>query len=686
MCRASLGNLGNLYYLSGEFDKATEYFEKGLNSLPADGDTKNWSLESRARVRLSQGEFDECETLLDEIEHSIKCDEDRRLFAHRYAAMARALLLVRQGRLDDALLQIEKVLALTDVTGDRLLGKQALVTKADVFQQMGRYDEFRSVIGALVNENDLETPEVFAQFESTLAAACVAENKLSNAVFHYERALRISRAIANVPVQIDVMATWNRVSHLTSQSESVTDVRDTQDQSYLATGLLQSVWSLLANMPHPEIVARELFDVLKVCGATRRMTLSSRSRDGQSELLDSFQSPESELSDQECSERTFKIGTIGDRTVELAVQANGRTDSMATIIAMSRVLLAIQELQQARAERQERAPLWPPDDDNVTGDGAIVSGRMRDLMTFAKRVARANVSVLITGESGTGKDILARAIHNFSDRAQKPFVPVNCAAVPRELLESHLFGHRRGAFTGADRDHTGFIRAARDGTLFLDEVGELGLDLQPKLLRFLESGEISPLGEPAPLMVNVRIIAATNRNLEDLVRDGRFREDLFYRLNVVPLTIPPLRERRDEIPGMVRHFVQAAAEEFRKGHLTLAEETMERLLLYRWPGNVRQLQNELRRLVALAEPDSTLLPDMIAEDILGTMPMFRALAASPREIAVSLTDKLPLTLQRIESEMIRMALREHRGKVEAAARALGISRKGLYLKRQRLGL
>jgi hydrogenase-4 transcriptional activator len=390
------------------------------------------------------------------------------------------------------------------------------------------------------------------------------------------------------------------------------------------------------------------------------------------------------LHSQQTLERRFQIGRYRGRLIELIITPKNDFEAAATVNSIGLLLASTQELQQARAERQERAPLWPADDPNVTGDGAVVSGRMRELMTFAQRVARANVSVLITGESGTGKEILARAIHTFSDRAQKPFVPVNCAAVPRELLESHLFGHRRGAFTGADRDQAGFIRAARDGTLFLDEVAELGLDLQPKLLRFLESGEIAPLGEPGPLTVNVRILAATNRHLEDLVQDGKFREDLFYRLNVVRLSIPPLRERRDEIPGMVRHFVQRAAEEFRKGHLTVAEETMERLLLYRWPGNVRQLHNELRRMVALAEPNSTLLPDMISDAILGTMPLFRS--AAVRELAVSLTDKLPLALRKIESEMIQIALREHRGKVEAAAKALGISRKGLYLKRQRLGL
>ena len=178
-------------------------------------------------------------------------------------------------------------------------------------------------------------------------------------------------------------------------------------------------------------------------------------------------------------------------------------------------------------------------------------------MALARKVAAVNVSVLITGESGTGKEILARAIHRYSARADKPFVPFNCAAIPREMLESQLFGHRRGAFTGADRDNPGVIRAARDGTLFLDEIGELSLELQPKLLRFLESGEISPLGEPTLQTVDVRIVAATNANLEQLVQQGRFREDLFYRLNVIRLSIPPLRERRDEIPALVHHFVRS---------------------------------------------------------------------------------------------------------------------------------
>src|SRR5439155_16979143 len=179
---------------------------------------------------------------------------------------------------------------------------------------------------------------------------------------------------------------------------------------------------------------------------------------------------------------------------------------------------------------------------------------------------------------------------------------------------------------------------------------------------------------------------ATNKNLEELVREGKFREDLLYRLNVVPLTIRPLRDRRDEIPGLARHFVDAAAAQFKKGNLMIAEETMERLLLYRWPGNVRQLQHEIQRIVALAEPNSTLLPEAISEEIVGTLPLVHPVPPQRREMAVSLNEKLPSTIARIEFEMIKIALRDNRGKVDAAAKALGISRKGLYLKRQRLGL
>jgi len=382
--------------------------------------------------------------------------------------------------------------------------------------------------------------------------------------------------------------------------------------------------------------------------------------------------------------RRLTIGRLGEQLVEVWIAPKTDIESVATLNAVTLLLSTIQEIERGRAEREERMTLWPIDDVPIQNVGqAVINGRMRETMDLARRVATTDAGVLITGESGTGKEILARAIHTFSHRSDKPLVPFNCAAVPREMLESQLFGHRRGAFTGADRDNPGVIRAARGGTIFLDEIGELALELQPKLLRFLESNEICPLGETTPITVDVRVIAATNAHLEQLVKNGRFREDLFYRLNIVPLRIPPLRERRDEIPALVNHFVMRAAADYRKGQVRVAENTLEQLLLFAWPGNIRQLQNELRRMVALAEPDAVLAPRALSPEIAGA----RAEPGAGSTVAATTrAEKLPSTLARIEREMIRTALREHHGKMDAAAKALGISRKGLYLKRQRLGL
>jgi transcriptional regulator with PAS, ATPase and Fis domain len=445
--------------------------------------------------------------------------------------------------------------------------------------------------------------------------------------------------------------------------------------------MFQGLATLMVYAGRPELIARELVALLWATGALLSAKAVARGANNVETTLVCLE----DVDEKQAAQRRLSIGASGAGEVEVVVALKPGTESAAVFNAARFLVESLREVEQARVDREERATLWPIEELPLTGERSVISGHLRELMMLARRIARTNVTVLITGESGTGKEILARAIHDFSDRAPKPFVPFNCTAIPRDLLESQLFGHRRGAFTGADRDQIGLIRTARGGTLFLDEVGELGLDLQPKLLRFLESGEISPLGEPNSLTIDVRIVAATNANLEDAVHAGKFREDLFYRLDVVRLAIRPLRERRDEIPGFVNHFLARAAEEFDKGLLRVADETMERLLLYRWPGNVRQLQNEVRRMAALAERNSTLLPNDISGAILAALPL-RQTPLKSNEIAVSLHDKLLPTLARIESEMIKAALTEHGGKVEAVAKALGISRKGLYLKRQRLGL
>jgi DNA-binding NtrC family response regulator len=314
---------------------------------------------------------------------------------------------------------------------------------------------------------------------------------------------------------------------------------------------------------------------------------------------------------------------------------------------------------------------------------------MSEVVAIARRIASTPLTVLLTGETGTGKEMLARDIHRASDRGDRLFLPFNCTAVPRDMLESQLFGYRKGAFTGADTSFQGVIRSAAGGTIFLDEIADVPLDVQPKLLRFLETHEIHPLGEPQPIKVDVRIVAATNANMERLVAEGRFREDLFYRLNIVRLKLPPLRERREEIPALVHHYLRRFGDEEKKGQLTLADETLEYLLLHPWPGNVRQLANEVHRMVVMAEPDSALTPAQLSPDIRAsrlTIPATAAHASVEPEVRVRLDQPLPLAVEMLEQTMIRSALKRSRGRVEEAAKLLGISRKGLFLKRRRWNL
>jgi DNA-binding NtrC family response regulator len=346
------------------------------------------------------------------------------------------------------------------------------------------------------------------------------------------------------------------------------------------------------------------------------------------------------------------------------------------------------ELERAREEERSRAALWPAPPIEEQAGALFLAEEMQTILATARRVAPTTVPVLITGETGTGKEVVARTIHAYSNRASATFRPFNCSSVPKEMLDSQLFGHRKGSFTGASEHFPGVIRSAAGGTLFLDEIGETTLEVQPKLLRFLESNEVHPIGEVQAVRADVRIIAATNTDLDMLVAQGRFREDLFYRLNIVRLRLPPLRERRVEIPPLAHHYLQKHAQEYGKGTLRLAEETMEYLVLYRWPGNVRQLANEMRRMAALAETDAVLMPEHLSGDIAASRRTVPASQRSldPTEVVVRMDQPLSAAVQHLECAMIQHAMRMTGGRIEETATMLGLSRKGLYLKRVRYGL
>jgi DNA-binding NtrC family response regulator/tetratricopeptide (TPR) repeat protein len=311
------------------------------------------------------------------------------------------------------------------------------------------------------------------------------------------------------------------------------------------------------------------------------------------------------------------------------------------------------------------------------------SAAMGRVVEQIQRLQGNDLTVLITGESGTGKELVARAIHVGSHRSAAMFLPYNCTTTGRDLADSQLFGHRRGAFTGAVSDQPGLIRSAAGGTLFLDEIGDLPLDVQPKLLRFLEQGEIMPVGDARPQRVDVRVLAATNADLEQRVAEGKFREDLYYRLSVIRIHVPPLRDRREEIPHLSTFFVRQAAERLGKPDVHLSSATLDVFSEYWWPGNVRQLKNEIQRAVALSPPGGTVEPEHLSPE-LGT-PRIAAAPALPRRPPTA-PASLASAVEEVERELIRAALDRSRGNISETARALGLTRRGLYLKLRRLGL
>lgn len=319
-------------------------------------------------------------------------------------------------------------------------------------------------------------------------------------------------------------------------------------------------------------------------------------------------------------------------------------------------------------------------DDKAILPGMIFASRaMDDVARVVARIKDSNSTVLITGESGTGKELVAHAIHRLSKRAEKAFIPFNCSAAPPDLIESMLFGHRRGSFTGALRDSEGLVRAAENGTLFLDEIGDLPLTLQPKLLRFLQEGEIHPLGEQSPRKVNVRVIAATHKDLEQLVRERLFREDLYYRIASLTVKVPPLRERPEDVSALISHYLSHFARRNDRAVAGITWDAVRILEAYPWPGNVRELAGEIERLVLYAEENALITPDSISQHIWPA----RFRGSDPKQSP----ERLEELLEEYERRVITETLKRNHCNVARTSEALGLgSRQTLYKKLKRLAI
>ncbi|HEU4407235.1 MAG TPA: sigma 54-interacting transcriptional regulator [Polyangiaceae bacterium] len=358
----------------------------------------------------------------------------------------------------------------------------------------------------------------------------------------------------------------------------------------------------------------------------------------------------------------------------LAVLCASASLAVANVRLIERLRVAEARLQKENSYLKNREAARRGGVKEVIGKSRVMTA----LLAQVDRVADTRVSVLVEGETGTGKELIASAVHYRSKRADKLFVTQNCAALPDNLLESELFGHKKGSFTGATEEKKGLFEIADGGTLFLDEVGEMPLGLQAKLLRVLQEGEVRPIGALHPRHVDVRIVAATNRNLEEEVRAGRFREDLFYRLRVFPVRVPPLRERREDVALLATHFLARYAREMGKPTGNFAQATLEVMAAYDWPGNVRELQNEVQRLVIQVDPGGIVTPDLLSPHVR----KIEGLIARAGVTRGTLKDMS----ESVEKFFILEVLREHGNNKTNAAKSLGITREGLHKKLRQFGI
>jgi DNA-binding NtrC family response regulator/tetratricopeptide (TPR) repeat protein len=666
---AAENNIAHIQLHIGDFVRARGTFRGVLDDTRVTLFTKLSAMGGSARVHLALGELDECEAALRVISEQTAQNEGTANIYHvRWETLTAARLLIRQGRVTAAIDALEFAYHRYKDFGDTPLVAFIHLGIAHAYARADRFSEVPQRLLAASELGITEVTELQAQYYYA-SSQILGELAAPLSLHLRNRAVRLwkDQGIVSIRLEMD-----------DGPADTSQDT-DTRSVSAAGTPIIECVTdslSAFSDLAHrPRLLGDEMILVIEAlaCSPDARLVETREKSDP-----------------PQASDATVVLPLGVDRKRQLTLVCRIPDDPvkailLADVVRLGRSALA---LEKAREEERNRTALWPAPPIEEQAGALFIAEEMKALLATARRIAPTSVPVLITGETGTGKEVLARTIHAYSSRASATFLPFNCSSVPKDMLDSQLFGHRRGAFTGAAEHFPGVIRAAAGGTLFLDEIGETTLDVQPKLLRFLESNEVHPIGETQPVHVDVRVIAATNADLDALVTQGRLREDLFYRLNIVRLHVPPLRERRVEIPSLAHHYLEKHAQEYRKGYLRLAEETMEYLVLYRWPGNVRQLANEMRRMAALAETDAVLMPEHLSAEIAASRrtipPSERAL--DPTEIVVRIDQPMAAAVQHLECAMIQHALRTTGGRMEETAALLGVSRKGLYLKRVRYGL
>ncbi len=665
------GNLAHIHLFSGELEQARTLFERTLREGTFGKLGEIGALDGLARVHLAGGDLESCTSCLQKIDSSKTHYQAYQSMYHvRWAGLTKARLLFRQSRFDEAAHLLSRLGEDAANVRDKPFNLALNLTAALVHTKLDGAETTASETFQALQHGALKVPELQPQTYH-VAAAVVARSDRGLGSTLQQRADRLwdSQGVVSMRVELD----GSGIS-IDAARQKLEAARKTPASPPRSLETITNAIAAVMDLAHsPRLFGVELLAIIRALAcASESQVVEVRG-----------EAPESDA-----NQAALILGNVGGKTLVLVCTIPSEPIRAVLLSDVLRLASASLALEAARREERNRGALWPASPAEEQAGALFIAEEMQGLLAMVRRIASTNVPVLITGETGTGKEVLARTIHGYSDRSAKAFLPFNCSATPRDMLDAQLFGHRKGAFTGATENFSGVIRGASGGTLFLDEIGEMPLDLQPKLLRFLESGEVHPIGEAQPTHVNVRVIAATNADLDALVAQGRFREDLLYRLNVITMQVPPLRARREEIPVLAQHYLDKYSQESGKHGLRLAEETVEYLLLYKWPGNIRQLANEMRRMSALADNGAILMPEHLSTPIAAsrkTVPTSER-TLEPTEVVVRLDQPFAAAQAHIERTMIPYALKKCGGNVEATAAMLGLSRKGLYLKRQRLGL
>ncbi len=752
---AAFGNLGLHLVMRGDWNKGEKAYQRALDlAIETNHIHVAGILDSLGELKILRGELKEAQKLL---ERSVVAAEEGKhdwYLIQSLRNLARSFLL--QGKLAEAKEKAQETIKICKKIGETQIANMAKLVLSEVYLEEGEFDKCERELEAIEATDPKSDFFVLGNIQRIRGLLVLKFGDGQLAVHHFSRGLTIFEAAEDlyhkallhylIGTTISENQPQKSVKHLVSAGEifrklgvesiskeiderveKLKELEKDEDQEAVekkpTTVSSQLLMLRLAEATASrELIFRELVAILRQESKAEKIVVAEVDDEKKFYpfITHGYAPSESAQLVAKLQEAAFKneLDKFGKaKNVQIfqlrapsstpafvlisprseAILENGSSiQPLLRVVELGMDVCALRDKDKYQSDDQEISPYTS----NSLMPGFIHSSpAMTSLVEEVYKIRSSDVTVLVTGESGTGKELVSRAIHTVSSRKDKIFIPFNCTAVPKELAEGHLFGYRKGAFTGAVNDSLGMIRAADGGTLFLDEIGDLPLDVQPKLLRFLQEGEVQPIGERKPIHVDVRVIAATNMPLEEKVADGSFREDLYYRLNVIRLRVPPLRERRSEIPPMINYYLNHYSARFHKRDLTITPQTIDLLMVGSWEGNVRQLCNEVQRIVARAEDGEKITPEHLSPEIIrnakalaqpDTNGNVKPITSYNSTFATFNTGSHIGTLEdavsELETQLIKEALTRHEWNISRASSELGVTRRGLYMKIARYGI